>query len=50
MAEKCNMNLENVRKYCLRFKQESQPNIVRSTRYQGNDGKGDSYEFLERVE
>ena len=49
-AERCYLNKDNVRKFCLRFKNEPPPNIVRSIRYQGPDGKGDSYEFLERIE
>lgn len=49
-AMACDLNLENVRKFGLRFRDEPRPEIVRSIRYQGNDGKGDSFEFLERVE
>ena len=50
MAMGCGLNRENIRKYCQRFKDEPAPSIVRSVRYQGADGKGDSFEFLERVE
>ena len=46
----CDLNLENVRKYCLRHRDEPVPTIVRSVRYQGLEGKGDSYEFLQRFE
>lgn len=46
----CDLNVENVRKFCLRFRNDPRPEIVKSTRYQGRDGKGDSFEFLERVE
>lgn len=49
-AEACDLNRENVRKYALRHRDEPTPNIVRSVRYQGADGKGDSFEFLERTE
>lgn len=49
-AEQCPINKENVRKFVLRFRDEPVPNIVRSTRHQGPDKGGDSFEFLERVE
>lgn len=49
-AMACALNKENVRKFTLRFRNDLVPDIVKSTRYQGKDGKGDSYEFLERIE
>lgn len=49
-AMNCALNRDNVRKFALRYRHEPVPEIVRSVRYQGKDGKGDSFEFLERVE
>lgn len=49
-AMNCKLNLENVRKFALRFRHEPVAEIVKSTRYQGAAGKGDAFEFLERVE
>lgn len=49
-AMACDLNLINVGKFCLRFRHEPIPDIVHSRRWQGIDGKGDSFEVLERVE
>ena len=45
----CELNWENRRKYELRYKDRETPVLVRSIRYQGADGKGDSSERLEAV-
>ena len=46
----CELNWENRRKYALRYKDRETPVLVRSIRYQGADGKGDSSERLEAVD
>lgn len=46
-AMTCDLNLENARKYFLRNKRlPIDLLIVHSERYQGPEGKGDSYERL----
>jgi hypothetical protein len=42
----CPLQNENRRKFSLRFRGAEVPQILRSQRYQGPDGKGDSYERL----
>ncbi len=49
MAFECDLNHENVRKFMLRNKHWSRARIVKSIRYQGPDGKGDSFEKLEVI-
>jgi hypothetical protein len=46
----CPLQWENRRKFFLRFRGEVCPPLVRSVRYQGREGKGDSYERLEPAE
>ena len=45
----CDLNLINVEKFCLRFGAPAPPSFD-LRRWQGEDGKGDSFEFLEWVE
>lgn len=45
----CSLNWENRRKYAMRFKDHEQFAAVRSVRYQGAEGKGDSSERLEPI-
>lgn len=47
-AKECDLNERNVHRYWLRYKPVPgcMPKIVRSVRYQGKEGKGDSYEQL----
>jgi hypothetical protein len=48
----CWRNWDNRRRYALRYKPKDQdtPVLVRSVRYQGSDGKGDSSERLIAVD
>lgn len=45
-AKVCRLNRENVRRYMLQHRPAREPACVYSTRYQGSDGKGDSYHRL----
>jgi hypothetical protein len=45
----CKLNWENRRKFALRYKNVDTPVLVRSVRYMGNEGKGDSDEQLVEV-
>lgn len=42
----CKLNLENRRRYMLQHRPATEPSCVYSSRYQGNEGKGDSYHRL----
>ncbi len=48
-AAGCQINRENLRKYHRSHPDDMDVMVVRSIRYQGKDGKGDSSETLEKV-
>jgi hypothetical protein len=45
-ARECPLNKENIRRYMLQYRPEKQPICVYSSRYQGTEGKGDSFHKL----
>lgn len=45
-ATACKFNRENIRRYMLEHRPEQEPRCVFSTRYQGTEGKGDTFHRL----
>jgi hypothetical protein len=45
-ATRCKLNRENIRRYMLQHRPEHEPTCVFSSRYQGSEGKGDSFHRL----